>query len=93
MTFWGKIKINLKPYVLKENGPNLLGRDWIEALNLNTSVYAIIDNTKDILSEFLDLFANKLGRFNKYSVKLDIDPNIKPVFVRHGLYPILWKIK
>ena len=83
----------LKLYVVKENGPNLLGRDWIEALNLNASVYAIIDNTKDILSEFPDLFANKLGKFNKYPVKLDIDPNIKPVFCKARPLPYIMKDK
>ena len=69
--------------VIAEEGPSLLGRDWMSALNINFGsdiINSIQSNA--ILDKYPELFQEGLGKFNKYPISLEIDPNVAPKFCK-----------
>ena len=79
-----KTKDDLPLLVAAEEGPCLLGRDWIRALNLKIgcgSIYSVQSTCNVIMDRYPELFKEGLGKF-KYPVSLEIDPNVAPKFCK-----------
>jgi len=58
-------------------GPSLLGRNWLEQLQLDwTSVFCLQSETDvdEILAHHKDVFKNELGKLQGTEVKLHINP-------------------
>lgn len=71
-----------------ENGGNpILGRDFLSMFNLEIAPIKFCGQSepeivKTIMSDYADIFSNKLGCFNKYKIKLHLKDNAKPVFFK-----------
>lgn len=79
---------SLDVYVVRDGGPPLLGRDFISLFNLQLSPCNYVSDTPaSALSDQLKIryphvFSDKLGKFNKYTVKLRLKDNAKPIFFK-----------
>lgn len=72
--------------------PNLLGRDWLNALQLDWSkIYRI--HTDDFLQPYSALFADELGTLKGMKVKFQVDPRASPRFFKARPVPIALKSK
>lgn len=84
----------LNVHVIRNGGPPLLGRDFLSIFNLQLTPCNFVSNSDkvtiqcndDVMPQlevrYPDLFADKLGTFNKYKVKLRLCDNAKPVFYK-----------
>ncbi|XP_063530291.1 uncharacterized protein K02A2.6-like [Cydia strobilella] len=73
--------------VIEEGGCPILGRDFLTAFNLEFASIKYCaqlesDIVKKIMSDYSEIFAEKLGCFNKYKIKLPLKDNAKPVFFK-----------
>jgi hypothetical protein len=96
MLEWRGRSRELQVYVVRGGGPPLLGRDFIAGFQLQLSpVYNCnVLKTNEIESLSLlypGVFSDKLGRFNKYEVKLVLKENAKPIFVKARPMPFALK--
>ena len=95
-----RTKNNSKPkflylIVIDEPGPNLLGRDWLNSLNIPTNE---LFSTRQVNyfsdSEFPDLFdVSSVGNFKHTKVTIEVDPNVPPKFCKPRPLPFLIKEK
>ena len=94
-TFNAKLKCNaqeiMEPvFVIDVDGPPLLGRSAIQALNL-VKIHAVGEGLSDerdsILQEFEDIFKEELGLFKDYEYKIRINKNVPPVVQRQRPIP------
>lgn len=86
----------LSVFVVRYNGPSLLGRDFIREFDLelvmtrsSAHVHAVythkgsdLNVAKDLFKMFPKVFSNSLGSFNNYTIKLHLKPDVKPNFVK-----------
>ena len=81
--------------VLKGNGPNLIGRNWLENICLNwKSIKRLAKlNLEEVLSKYDDLFTDELGKMNGVTAKIYVDPSTKPIFCRARSVPYMMKPK
>ena len=97
------VEIAADVYVTKSNGPAIIGRPWLKALNL-WPLYAELrinkietDNYKDKLKETLKkneaIFSKEKGSFTKGEVKLELKENSKPIYVQARTVPFALKEK
>ena len=83
--FNGNSKV-LTMIIVSDEGPTLLGRDWIRRLGLKNLLKglnetSIINSVNfEVFSEFPKLFKDELGEFNKYKVSISIDKSVSPKF-------------
>ncbi|XP_063544559.1 uncharacterized protein K02A2.6-like [Cydia strobilella] len=83
---------SLKVYVVRKAGADVLGRDFISQFNLELALITPVrycaqdQDTSNIIRElekrYASVFLDKLGKFNKYKVSLQLKENAKPVFIR-----------
>ena len=74
--------------IVKQEGPTLLGRNWLSQIRLNwpeltkqiLSVHEKVLNP--ILDRFCEVFRDELGTYNGPTVKLVVDPQIPPKFYK-----------
>ena len=75
---------SLNLLVVVGNGPSLMGRDWISALQPNLSV--LRPSTDDCLQSLLGkhsvLFKEELGQIKGVKVKIHVDPKARPLFFK-----------
>jgi hypothetical protein len=81
---YNKQRYQLHIYVVSGSGPNLLGRDFIQALNLpiptiNNVTTGDILTLPEILEKHNVLFKQGLGTLKDVKVALNTDPNAVPV--------------
>ncbi|CAB4025111.1 Hypothetical predicted protein [Paramuricea clavata] len=81
--------------VLKGNGPNLIGRNWLENICLNwTSIKRLAKpNLEEVLNKYDDLFTDELGKLNGVTAKIYVDPSTKPIFCKARSVPYTMKPK
>lgn len=83
--FHEKIEV-LNLYIIKEGGPLIVGRDWIENLSLpiKGEVYSLSSKTEiNIFEDFPSVFGDVLGYYKPKVFKLFLkDENIKPIFCK-----------
>jgi hypothetical protein len=90
---------NINIFVLKGEGPGLLGRDFMTAFNLVlTTKLNKISETNDqdvnkLLEQYPDLWRDELGSFNKFKVKLQLKENANPKFFKPRSVPFALKDK
>ncbi|CAK1597910.1 unnamed protein product [Parnassius mnemosyne] len=80
----------LDVYVVRDGGPPLLGRDFISTFQLElSSVLSTVNycqgtlpSVEELQCQFPVLFSDKLGRFTKHKVHLQLKDNAKPVFFK-----------
>ena len=84
-----------KLVVMKKNGPSLLGRDWLEKIQLNWKRIAINHvsrNTEkelgDLLSKCGDIFGEELGRMEHFKAKLSVKADATPKFYKPRPVPL-----
>ena len=86
--------------LVKEDGPSLLGRDWIEALKFpvgdivphTSSLNSITakgaeEELKKLLDSFPALFQPGLGTYNGAKVAIEVDKSVAPKFCKPRLVP------
>ncbi|XP_008178248.1 uncharacterized protein LOC103307755 [Acyrthosiphon pisum] len=94
--FHGKIEV-LNLYIIKEGGPPIVGRDWIENLSLpiKGEVYSLSSKTEiNIFEDFPSVFGDVLGCYKPKVFKLFLKvENIKPIFCKPRVLPFALKDK
>ena len=86
--------------VVPGSGPTLLGRNWLEVIQLSwnriNQLKAINDTSTivDIILRYPDVFKDELGELRNYTAPLRVDPNTKPIFskARHVPYALQEKV-
>ena len=89
-------QINRLPVlVLEGNGPNLIGRNWLENICLNwESIKRLAKpNVDDVLNKYEDLFTEELGKLKGATAKIYVDPSTKPIFCKARSVPYMMKPK
>ncbi|CAI6365252.1 unnamed protein product [Macrosiphum euphorbiae] len=87
---------DLKLYIIKGNGPPIVGRDWIDRLSipLTDKVYSLTSYSHDsIFKEFSSVFSTVLGCYKPKTFKLYLNDNVKPVFCKPRVLPFTLKDK
>ena len=82
--------------VVEGDGPSLLGRNWLEQLNLDwKSIKAVAHKTEVTLKALLDkhsaLFNDELGTIKSFQAKLNVRPEAQPKFFRPRAVPFAIK--
>lgn len=95
VTYEGRTEM-LDIYVIQGGGPPLLGRDFISLFNLELTSIKYCEkldgnDVEKMLSQYKDIFADRLGCFNKGQIKLHLKDNAKPVF--HKARPVPFALK
>lgn len=101
----GKIDVNIKYkglqnrltiYVMKNGGPPIVGRDFLNIYNLGFAEVNFLktdnENLKVLISKYRSVFEPGLGKFNKGIVHINLkNPNVTPKFFKPR--PIPFAIK
>lgn len=82
---FGHKECELYSQLVQGEGPDLMGRDWMAALEvtLNTrKCHSMQEDRvlKEVLEKHADVFGEGLGCLKGTEVKLNIDPQAKPKF-------------
>ena len=90
----------LECLVVQGDGPNLLGRDWLQHIKLDwKQVYTLTNaiepevKDSDFVESFPDLFKPGLGTFKDTQAHLYIDPNCEPVCCKPRVVPFALREK
>ena len=73
---------NLDLYVVDNNGPALLGRQWLEKLKINWTEVVCVNSIEDVIGKYSSVFDGKLGKIKTEKVKLRLKKDAQPVFMR-----------
>lgn len=75
--------------VVKDDGPNLLGRDWLQHLRLDwREIHRIQTNALDkVLQKHQEVFKEGLGTLKGYTAKIHINPGATPRFCKARSVP------
>ncbi|KAJ8965557.1 hypothetical protein NQ314_004057, partial [Rhamnusium bicolor] len=92
---YGNITREQKFYVVKNGGPNILGRDWMQLFNVGINIVNAVQNVpsqvQNLMDRYNDIFNNELGLFKYNKVSLQLKPNAMPVFCKPRNVPIAYK--
>ena len=82
-------KMELPLFVVDGNGPNLLGRDWLEKLSIDwRSVHHItVTKVSSVCQEFPEVFQEGLGTLKGFQATIHVDQDAKPVFCKARTVP------
>ncbi|GBM84945.1 hypothetical protein AVEN_120214-1 [Araneus ventricosus] len=88
--------LNLNLYIVKENLDTILGREWLYKINLDWQAIKAVRvtskrNLSQLLEEYKNIFDDELGEINNYQVKLELKPEVKPIFSRVRTVPFALK--
>ena len=98
----GKVNVNvtlagrsavLPLLVVHSSGPNLLGRNWMKALQyfvpqLHAVAVSESAELKPIMHEFPSLFTPELGKFTGPPVNIPVQDNAQPIFKKARMVPL-----
>ena len=77
-------------FVIDVDGPPLLGRSAIQALNL-VKIYAVGDRSSNerecVLREYADVFKEELGLFKNYEYDIKVNKEVTPKVQRQRPVP------
>ncbi|XP_052747502.1 uncharacterized protein K02A2.6 isoform X1 [Bicyclus anynana] len=89
------LKCNLNVIIAKGCGPNLLGRDWLNPLNITLNINCIsssdLVNIDKTISKYSEIFEDELGTFTGDPVTIHLKPNATPRFLKAR--PVPYAIK
>ena len=104
---YGRQQNQLPVYVVKGNGPSLLGRNWLQKITLNWKSINLAsvsdsqtmrsprDNWKQKVEAILDthknVFKDGLGKINTFVATLQLKPGVIPKFCKARLVPFALK--
>ena len=91
---YGEQNAQLPLYVVKGDGPSLLGRDWMQVIRLDwSSICTVARQTKaqDIMAKFPEVFKEGLGHMNTFTATLKLKEGANPRFVRAMPVPFALK--
>lgn len=86
---FNKNNYNLKLYIVENGGPPLLGNGWKTSLGINININFEINNItelsylndiKELITSFPEVFTDKLGTYNKNKCKLIVKNDFKTIF-------------
>ena len=78
--------------MVEGNGPMLLGRNWLNEINLNWKELCYVRQgpgqaLQEVLDKYPSLFKDELGTLQGVQVKIHIKPKAHPRFFRPQLVP------
>ena len=75
--------------VVKSDGPTLLGRNWLAKIKLNWDKIHYMQSPQlyDLLSQYDELFQERLAIFKDYEAKNEMDPRVTPRFCKARTVP------
>ena len=81
---------NLKLLVVREQGPSLMGRDWLKIIRLNwqtigrmsRSEGSIDDHVAALQDKYQEVFSNTLGMITPFQAKLSVKKDARPKFFK-----------
>ena len=85
--------------VVPGEGPSLLGRNWLQVVQLNWrrihQLRAVNANpaVEEILAKYPDVFKEELGKLKGYTAKLCVDPDATPIFCKARHVPFALREK
>ncbi|XP_045541460.1 uncharacterized protein K02A2.6-like [Papilio machaon] len=82
---FGGVNRAIDVYVVRGGGPTLLGRDFISKFNLELAPVKYCESSlsiEQLQARFSKTFADTLGSFKKYKIKLFLKENSKPIFFK-----------
>ena len=95
---YGVQSLNIPLVVIADEGPSLLGRDWLRHLKLDwraiqlMSVIQLNLHIQQLQQKYKLVFSEGQGAINHFKVQLKLkDPNSQPVFMKHQLVPFALK--
>ena len=94
---YGQQRKSLTCYVVKGDGPCLMGRDWIKHICLDWKEIGVtmLDTTqsrlKSLLGKYSDVFKDELGTMNSIRAELRVKDNATPRFHRPRPVPFALK--
>ena len=85
-----KQEVELRTLVVEGCGPNLLGRDWLRVLTLNWKELFKMQMDKSnqesplgrLIVKYSEVFEEGLGTFKGPKVKIHVDPEARPKFLK-----------
>ncbi|KAK3747895.1 hypothetical protein QZH41_001360 [Actinostola sp. cb2023] len=77
---YGKQNVKLPLHVVEGKGPALLGRDWLEKIQLDWPTIKTI--SQDVVNSYPQLFEEGLGTLKGKKARIHVDPGTKPEFYR-----------
>ena len=94
----GEKQYELYVLVVDGEGPDLLGRDWMDVLKITFSVGEVHtvkqeSSLQEILAKHSSLFTAELGCLKGMEVKLNVNPNATPRFFKARTVPLALKEK
>ena len=78
--------------VVQGNGRSLLGRNWMESIKLDwNNIFSVTGSGRDVMAdlqeEFAELFAEGLGRYRGPPVKIYLNHEVQPIFLKARSVP------
>ena len=75
--------------IVEENGPTLLGRNWLHKIKLNWNQIHYTPSTglQDLLGRYEEVFQEGLGTFKGTEVKIHVSPDAVPRFCKARTVP------
>ena len=78
----------LQALIVKGNGLDLLGRDWLLSLRLDwREVHRLFQEEEDILAKFPEVFREKVEEFTGPPARIVIDRDVRPKFCKVRTVP------
>ena len=95
---YGEQEAKLTLLVVHGKGPSLLGRDWLQSLQLNWQEIHSLHSYSllEVLDRYAEIFKESLGTLKGYQAKFILTVMLPLAFSRHALYFTLcshWLIK
>lgn len=94
---YGSQKCTLPLVVVAGKGPTLLGRDWLQYIQLDwkTIGLAALDKgqarVQSLLHRYSEVFGESLGTMRHFTARLQVRPGVKPVFCKPRSVPFALK--
>ena len=92
---YGNQSEKLPLIVLKEDGPSLFGRNWLQCIKLDwQEIHQVQGSTvQGVLDRHPEVFREELGTLKDFKAKIHIDPNAKPRFCKARSVPYALRTK
>ena len=97
MQYKKSVFTNFPLYIVPGNGVNLLGRTWLSEIKLDwTSLFnvhkeqvnnvnkseSISGQLEHLVKNYSEIFSDNLGLMKGFKVKINVEPNVSPKFVK-----------
>lgn len=82
-------------YVVDTIAPCLLDRDFLSAFNILLNINSVSEcfHRTKLLKEYPDVLTNRLGTYKYNKLTILVDPQARPIFLRHRPVPLAYRKK